>query len=150
MRSVLLAVAVAATLAWSASRQSPDDAAVRRTVQYYFDGSRNADSATMRKGFRTDIAHMFFVRDGELVDVPIPTFLGRVAQGHGPDFKPDTLQRRVVMVDISGNSAVAKLETLTSTQRVVDYMSLLKINGEWQIVTKIFDRLPITASPARD
>lgn len=124
------------------ARPADDEAAIRQAVQYYFDGSRNADSATMRKGFRTDVAHMFFVRDSQLVDVPIPEFLARVAGGRRPGFQPDTLRRRVVMIDVAGNAAVAKLETVTPGQRVVDYMSLLKINGRWQIVTKIFDRLP--------
>lgn len=124
-----------------AVRTNPDEAGVRRAVQYYFDGGRNADSATMRKAFQADVAHMLFVRDGKLVDVPIPEFVRRV--GNRPaNFVPDTFPRRVVMVDIAGTSAVAKLETVTPTMLVVDYMSLLKIDGEWRVVNKIFDRLP--------
>lgn len=99
----------------------------------------------MRKGFRTDVAHMFFVREGQLVDMPIPQFLVRVAGGRVPGVQPDTLKRSVVMIDVAGNAAVAKLETVTPDQRVVDYMSLLKINGQWQIVTKIFDRVRTTS-----
>ena len=42
-------------------------------------------------------------------------------------------------IDRFGNAAVAKLELLYSNSVIQDYMSLLKIDGEWLIVNKIFD-----------
>ena len=42
------------------------------------------------------------------------------------------------LIRIAGNAAVAKIILDYPTTRFVDYMSLLKINGEWKIVTKIF------------
>jgi hypothetical protein len=62
---VLAGLAGLGVSSYAAQAPSTDEAAIRRTVQYYFDGSRNADSATMHKGFRADVAHMFFVRDGQ-------------------------------------------------------------------------------------
>lgn len=132
----------AAALSQLAPTQNPDDAGIRRAVQFYFDGSRNADSAAMRQAFQTDVAHMLFVRDGKVVDVPIPEFVRRAGERRTASFAPDTFTRRVVMVDIAGTSAIAKLETVMPNQLVVDYMSLLKIDGEWRVVNKIFDRLP--------
>jgi hypothetical protein len=82
------------------------------------------------------------VREGKLVDVPIPEFVARTERKHAPGFTPDTFPRRVVLVDIAGTSAVAKLETRRPDLLIVDYMSLLKIDGRWQIVNKIFDRVP--------
>lgn len=121
---------------------SEDEQGIRQAVQYYFDGSRNADSATMGKGFDATVAHMLFVRENKVQDVPIPVFLGRIAQGHATDFKPDNNERRVVSVDFAGNSGIAKLETITAENRVIDYMALLKVDGRWKIVNKIFDRVP--------
>lgn len=137
-----LAVLVGGLGVTAARRQTADEQAIRRTVQYYFDGGRNADSATMRKAFRLDVAHMLYVRDGKLVDVPIPEFVRRIGAQRSADFQPDTFPRRVVLVDVAGTSAVAKLETVVPGRLVVDYMALLKIDGEWQIVNKIFDRVP--------
>ena len=134
---------VVITAGFAAPRaDTADEQAVRQAVQYYFDGGRLGDSATMRKAFRTEVAHMFFVRDGNLVDVPIPEFVARTERKGTPGFAPDTFTRRVVMVDVAGTSAIAKLETVRPDQIIVDYMALLKIDGQWQIVNKIFDRLP--------
>jgi hypothetical protein len=121
---------------------SADEQGIRQAVQYYFDGGRNADSATMAKGFEASVAHMIYVRDNKIQDVPIPEFLARIANGRTADFKPDTYERRVVSVDFAGNSGIAKLETVTPQNLVVDYMALLKVDGRWRIVNKIFDRVP--------
>jgi hypothetical protein len=119
-----------------------DEQAIRKAVQYYFDGGRNADSITMGKAFESSVAHMLYVRDNRLTDVPIPQFIARVAAQRTAEFKPDNNQRRVVSVDFAGNAAIAKLETVTPENLVIDYMSLLRVNGEWKIVNKIFDRVP--------
>ncbi|MGH6691442.1 MAG: nuclear transport factor 2 family protein [Acidimicrobiales bacterium] len=141
--SLMLGIATLVGSVWvtAATRETADEQAIRRTVQYYFDGGRNADSATMRKAFRLDVAHMLFVREGQLVDVPIPEFVRRTGARRTADFQPDSFPRRVTLVDVAGTSAVAKLEMVTPVGLVVDYMALLKIDGEWLIVNKIFDRV---------
>ncbi len=45
----------------------------------------------------------------------------------------------IVTTDRFGTVAVAKLELRPPTSVIYDYMSLLKIDGEWRIVNKIFD-----------
>ena len=127
-----------------AAEMSADEQGIRQAVQYYFDGSRNGDSATMGKAFDRSVAHMLFVRENKLQDVPIPEFLARIGRGRTADFKPDSNQRRVVSVDFAGTSGIAKLETITPENVVVDYMALLKVDGRWWVVNKIFDRVPRT------
>lgn len=139
---VVLSAAVLAGSATPAQTDPADEQAIRRAVQYYFDGSRDADSGVMAKGFLVSTARMLFVRDGQLVEVPIPEFLRRTAQRRTPDFQPDTFPRRVLTIDVAGTSAVAKLETVTPAALVIDYVALLKVGGEWRIVNKIFDRVP--------
>jgi hypothetical protein len=49
-------------------------------------------------------------------------------------------RRRIVSIDRTGTAAMAKIELDYPTVRFTDYMSLLKVNGEWKIVNKIFHR----------
>jgi protease I len=56
--------------------------------------------------------------------------------------------KRVASVDVTGNAAIAKLEIAKPGWVVTDYMSLLKVDGQWVIVNKIFDSAP-TATAAR-
>lgn len=136
------AVMAAAGATIAARRQSADETEIRRAItEYYFGGGRGGDSSLMRQAFDPARAHMFYVQADTLVDVPIPEYVRRTgANGARPDFRPDNNARRIVMVDVTGTAAVAKLEILTPGATLTDYMSLLRVGGRWQIVNKIFNR----------
>ena len=116
-----------------------DEAAIRQTVQYYFDGGRNRDSLTLRKAFHPE-ARMLFAREGKLVVVPIGEYITRVRSESLKPGEVDSTERKVVSVDVVGDAAVAKLELKRPNAALTDYMSLLKVDGRWLIVNKIFTR----------
>jgi hypothetical protein len=116
-----------------------DEAAIRQTVQYYFDGGKNRDSLTLRKAFHPE-ARMLFARDGKLVVVPIGEYITRVGSESLKPGEVDSTERKVVSVDVVGDAAVAKLELKRPNAVLTDYMSLLKVDGRWLIVNKIFTR----------
>lgn len=140
--TTLLTVTSAAFLAAGAADLSArwaDEAAIRQTVQYYFDGGKNRDSLTLRKAFHPD-ARMLFVRDGKLTVVPIGEYITRVGSDRPEAGEVDSTERKVVSVDVVGDAAVAKLKLKRPDALLTDYMSLLKVDGRWLIVNKIFTR----------
>jgi hypothetical protein len=46
----------------------------------------------------------------------------------------------VTSVDVTGDAAIARVELQRPESVITDYMSLLKVDGRWQIVNKIFTR----------
>lgn len=143
MRSTSLLIAASAALAAAGaadlSARWADEAAIRQTVQYYFDGGKNRDSLALRKAFHPD-ARMLFARDGKLVVVPIGEYITRVGSDPLEPGEVDSTERKVVSVDVVGDAAVAELELRRPDAILTDYMSLLKVDGRWQIVNKIFTR----------
>jgi hypothetical protein len=140
--TTLLTVTSAAFLAAGAADLSArwaDEAAIRQTVQYYFDGGKNRDSLTLRKAFHPE-ARMLFVRDGKLTVVPIGEYITRVGSDRREPGEVDSTERKVVSVDVVGDAAVAKLKLKRPDALLTDYMSLLKVDGRWLIVNKIFTR----------
>ena len=139
--SLLIATSAALLAAGAAdlSARWADEAAIRQTVQYYFDGGRTRDSLTLRKAFHPE-ARMLFARDGKLVLVPIGEYITRVGSERLKPGEVDSTERKVVSVDVVGDAAVAKLELKRPNARLIDYMSLLKVDGRWLIVNKIFSR----------
>ena len=136
-----LILAAGAGLA-AASGPDPDERAVRRHIERtYFDGVRRSDTGLAHKAFHP-VVTMYSVRDGKFTPRSIPDWLAAIAERAPRPPAPDSHPRRVVSVDVSGNAAMAKLELEYPDARIVDYMSLLKIDGEWIIVGKIFDRQP--------
>ena len=143
MRPTSLLIATSAALlaagAMDLSARWADEAAIRRTVQYYFDGGKNRDSLTLRRAFHPE-ARMLFARDGKLVVVPIGEYITRVGSDRLEPGEVDSTERKVVSVDVVGDAAVAKLELKRPDALLTDYMSLLKVDGRWLIVNKIFTR----------
>jgi hypothetical protein len=138
---VLIATSAALLAAGAAdlSARWADEAAIRQTVQYYFDGGKNRDSLTLRKAFHPE-ARMLFAREGKLVVVPIGEYITRVGSESLKPGEVDSTERKVVSVDVVGDAAVAKLELKRPNAALTDYMSLLKVDGRWLIVNKIFTR----------
>lgn len=138
---LLVASAAALLIAGSAdlSARWADEAAIRQTVQHYFDGGRNRDSVALRKAFHPD-ARMLFAKDGRLVVVPIDEYIARVGSDKLKPGEVDSTRRRVTSVDVAGDAAIARLELERPDVLLTDYMSLLKVDGRWQIVNKIFTR----------
>lgn len=140
----ILALIGTALLA-GAARTDPDERAIRRHIErYYFDGVRNSDTAAAHKAFHP-VAKMYFLREGNFAERSIPDWLTAIAERAPTPPRPDSFTRRVVSVDVSGGAAMAKLELRYADAVITDYMSLLKVNGEWTIVGKIFDRRPLAA-----
>jgi len=108
-----LLCAMAGAVLVRAQAQSADEQEIRRVVsEYYFEGGRQGDSSQVRRAFNLEVAHMLYVdNEGALRDVPIPEYVRRIgAARERPGFRPDASPRRILMVDVSGSAAVAKLE----------------------------------------
>ena len=137
--AALVAVLVAATVS---PRESADEAAIRQTVQLYFDGGEKLNQA-----FHGD-ARMLYVKEGKLQLVPIADFIAKsIAYSAKPkDATRAEPVKRISSIDVAGNAAVAKLEITKPGWVVTDYMSLLKVDGSWVIVNKTFDSTPTTTA----
>lgn len=133
----------------AATWPDPDEQAIRRHIErYYFEGVRNSDTAAAHRAFHP-VAIMYSVHDGKLAERSIPDWLKAIAERAPQPPKPDDVRRRIVSVDVTGNAATAKLELASRDGTITDYMSLLKVDGEWTIVGKIFDRGPTAAQAGR-
>jgi Putative lumazine-binding len=140
MRYLILLTAAAALAGSAVTRGDDDEKLIRQHIErYYFEGVRNSDTSAAHKAFHP-VAVMYSVRDGELAQRTIPDWLGAIAERAPNPPKPDAVKRRVVMVNVSGNAAVARLELASPETTITDFMSLLKVNGQWTVVGKIFDR----------
>ncbi len=138
MRFVLLAALLAApSLAQTTAPAASDYEAVERTVGYYLDGGTQGDFDLLARAFHPD-ATMRWVADGEMRDVNAVDFFRRGMANATPQDRAT----RVVDVTVTGDAATATLEIEYPTFTFVDHMTLLKLDGEWLIVSKAFTRRP--------
>jgi hypothetical protein len=137
-----LVLTLAATSA--AAAQDSEEAGIRAAVEHYLQGHATGDGRHMRLAF-LPAAHLFWVNADTLAQRSSENY----AAGFTGQPAPDEAQRRrrLVFIDRAGTAAIAKVELDYPTVRFVDYLSLVKVGGEWRIVNKIFHRVNKTQSP---
>lgn len=132
----LLAIACAPALA-----QVSEEAAIRETIQHYFQGHATGNGEHFRKAFHPD-AKLFFVREGKLTVWTSEEYIGRASGKPAAD--EAQRKRQIDSIDISGNAAIVKITLDYPSVVFTDYMSMLKIDGQWKIVNKTFYAKPRT------
>lgn len=141
---LITAVAALFTVSASAAAQSkhPEEAAVREALNHYLMAHATGDGAHNKLIFHPE-SKLFFIRDGQFTQLTSAEYIGR-ASGKPADDEAKR-KRWIESVDITGNAAVGKIVLDYPNARLTDYMSLLKIDGKWMIVNKIFHSEPKAA-----
>lgn len=109
--------------------------AARVPLENYLKGQETGNGDYIRKAFHTD-GRMTFVRDGKVNIVTAEEFASRFTGKTAPD--EAQRKRWIESVDIFGNAAVGKIILDYPNGKFTDYMTLLKVNGEWKIINKSF------------
>jgi hypothetical protein len=108
--------------------------AIAKTVQRYVEGGKAGSGDQMKAAFHADATIIGYL-GSDLVSGPIQLLFDWVDQ-NGP--APD-LQLRLGSVDVTGSIAMARLEMDNWTgHRFTDMVTLLKVDGEWKIISKVF------------
>jgi hypothetical protein len=108
--------------------------AIARTVQRYIDGGKSGRGDDMKPAFHPD-ATIFGYVGTDLFAGPIQ-HLFDWNDRNGPAAE---LQSRITSIDVMGTVATVRLELDNwSGRRFTDMFTLLKIDGEWKIISKVF------------
>lgn len=113
-----------------------DYQAIVAVLNQYNAGGAQADSSIMRPAFSSQAS--IFGIDGEdkLTGGPIEGLFEIIDSAFRPS---PQAQAAIVRVDIVGTAASARVDTDDiSGFRFTDFFNLLKVQGEWSIVSKIY------------
>jgi hypothetical protein len=118
---------------------NPEQAAVRAAMEHYLAGHATGDGRHHSIVFHPE-SKLYFIRDGALATRTSAEYIAGSAGKPAAD--EAQRKRRIAMVDVTGDAAVAKIELDYPDAFITDYFTLLKVNGEWKIMNKIFTRGP--------
>ncbi len=107
---------------------------IAEVLQYYIDGAKSGKGDDMKPAFHEDATVFGYVGPD--------LFAGPIAQLYAwnDENGPATeLQERIASIDIVGTVATVRLELDNWTgYRFTDLFTLLKVDGEWKIMNKVF------------
>ncbi|WP_367375041.1 nuclear transport factor 2 family protein [Pseudomonas lini] len=113
--------------------------AIVEVLNQYNEGGAKADSALMKPAFNEQ-ATMFGVDGDKLVGGAIQNLYDVIDTAFRPS--PEA-KAAIVRIDIVGTAASARVDTdNVSGLRFTDFFNLLKVEGKWTIVSKIYHTHP--------
>jgi len=106
-------------------------------VQLYVDGVAKGDAAKLEQAF-TDGAWMFGTIGGQRFDMPVSEMIKLIVDK--PADVDGTFTATVRTLEEEGDAAVVAVEeqNFWGTLSFVDYFSVVRIDGSWKIVNKVF------------
>jgi hypothetical protein len=123
--------------------------AIKSLIQSaYVEGLQNEGNFDkIDKGFHPSF-NLLSIDQGDVIKIlPIYSWKERVKQDKASGKLPRTGDNKVsirfLSVDVTGTAAVAKFEFYVGKKLTfIDYLSLLKFESGWKIVSKVFYRFP--------
>jgi hypothetical protein len=114
--------------------ESADREAIARTIQTYIDGGKSGKGDDMKRAFH-EAATIYGYVGPDLFGGPIQILFDWVDQN-----EPATgLQSDITTIDIEGTIATVRLELDNwSGHKFTDMFTLLKTEGDWKIISKVF------------
>ena len=112
--------------------------AVETVVWTYLDGLYEGDTAKLGKAFH-EVSHLYSVSDGGVADLPREKWFEFVKGRESPKSRGLARTDRIVSIDLSGpETAFVKVECSIHPRYFTDYLTLLKLNGGWKVVSKTY------------
>ena len=108
--------------------------AIAKTLQHYIDGMKSGKGDAMKPAFHDD-ATIFGYAGAELFGGPIQLLFDRSDQ-NAPAAE---LQTHIASIDLAKSVATVRFElTNLNGAQYTDMFTLLKFDGEWKIMSKVF------------
>ena len=109
---------------------------IAQVVQHYIDGAKSGKGGDMKPAFHQGATIFGYVPDGLFAGPIQQLFDWNEANGPATELEP-----RIASVDVVDTIASVRLELYDWIgDRFTDLFTLLKLDGEWKIVNKVFHR----------
>lgn len=111
--------------------------AIVEVLKQYNEGGKQAKSSIMKPAFSEQATIFGVDADSKLVGGPIQGLFDTI---DNPPFRPSPeVQGVIVNIDIVGTAASARIDTNDiSGFCFTDFFNLLKVEGKWAVVSKIY------------
>lgn len=115
--------------------------AIEAMLSDYFDAMHTQDMEKFDRVFHKDVV-LYSAQSGELNIRPYVVYREAVVNRESPQSKGEARNEKIIMIDeISDTAALAKVQLEMFGGVMQDYLSLIHIDGRWQIISKIWERV---------
>ena len=113
----------------------PDITAV---LQTYFDGLYHSDTARLGRAFHPEARYVCAL-ETPLLHLSMAEYFRVVDKRPSPASRGELRRDRIVSVELAGPvTAFARVECAIGPKRFTDFLTLIHVEGRWQIIAKVF------------
>ena len=115
-----------------------DKQAIQATVRLYLDGLYEGDADKLAASFHPTSA-LTYESEGKITILPRDEWLAAVRTRPSPQSQGLGRHDEILTIDQSSpTTAFVKLKCAIPPRFFTDYLSLLKVDGRWQVAQKVF------------
>lgn len=115
-----------------------DFAAVSAVLEDYFAGLHHSDTARLKRAFHPE-AHYFCATTGSLLHLVMEQYFPIVDNRPSPASQGHAPKDRILAIEFAGPAtAFVKAECAIPPKFFIDFLTLIKLDGRWQIISKVF------------
>ncbi len=107
---------------------------VEKTINNYFEGRKNADLKQLENAFSRR-AKLYTTSNDSEISISLKAYLNKVKWDGKLEVKT-----QILTGDITNNIGVFKTKFNYSNKTYIDYLTLLKTNNDWKIISKTFTK----------
>ncbi len=117
---------------------SAEFVAVAAALTTYFDGLHHSDTSRLRNVFHPDAIYVC-ATDGKLLKLSMQEYFPIVDKRPSPASRNDPRTDRILEIQFAGHvTAFARVECSIAPKSFIDFLTLIKLDGKWQIISKVF------------
>ncbi len=118
-----------------ASAQTEEQAFLK-AVYDYLDGGTNGNAEQFKGAFVPDAVQRSIGKNGSVIGMSVESLASKLTPGQVMN-----RQTRIVSWSYSGIAGTAVTETIYPSSKIIDYLNLLNVNGQWKITTRVYSRI---------
>ena len=118
--------------------KSVEETDIRDAINRYVDGTRAGNVETLKEGFHAQAILCGYLGD-HLITAPIRGYYDWVAENPAPVVTGIPFECEVQSIEVTGRVATATVRETSHGEIVIDYFHLLKVDGRWWVVSKLWD-----------
>jgi hypothetical protein len=112
--------------------------AVVEVLGRYFDGLHHSDTTILRQVFHPSALYAC-ASEGKLLNLRMDEYFPIVDQRPSPASKGEGRSDRILSIEFAGAvTAFARVECSIAPKRFTDLLTLVQLDGRWQIIAKVF------------
>lgn len=149
-KTILLSMVILLSFSalFAQDEQTKEKELIKQVIQNaYVDGlCNNADEEAVKNGFHPGFELLSAGKGNSMWKLPIYNWIeiakGGEAKGNKYSFQNEHTTVKYLFIDVTGNIAIAKIEFYEGEDlNYIDYLSLMKFEDAWKIVSKIAHRV---------